>query len=114
MSGHLFESFAGMISSIPAKGIPRAVELEGRMLEDDLEHKRTSPTEDVTSILMFNLFIKTTLQQVPMLPVMVSADHVGLYRKVVIELIEAGELPQEAKEQFETTFSSIFSHALAA
>jgi hypothetical protein len=114
MSDHLFESFAGMIRTIPAKGIPRAVELEGRMLEDDLEQKRTSLTEDVTSILMFSLFIKTTLQKVPMLPVMVSADHVALYRKVVMELIEAGELPYEAKEQFEATFSPRFSHALAA
>ena len=113
MSARLFESFSGMIDSIPGKAIPRAIELERWMLEDDLEQNRCSSKEETYSILSFCRFIKAVAQGESISPVALPVSHVAYYRKVVMELIEADELPYGAKERFDQTFASGFLRALA-
>jgi hypothetical protein len=114
MSARLFESFSGMIDTIPAKGISRAVELERGMVEDDLQHERISSTNDVVSILSFCRFIKAVSHGNAIPPVVLPISHVAFYRKIVMQLIEIGELPHAAIGQFDFSFSSGFLQALEA
>lgn len=113
MNPRLFERFTAMIDKVPAKGVVRAAELECQMLQSDLARKRTLPIEEVRSILAFCEFLKMRLAtRAPhcALPM----QHLGFYRKTVERLIEARELPSEAKEQFDEAFSSGFVRSLNA
>jgi hypothetical protein len=47
----VFEYFVEMIKTLPAQAIPNALDLECRMLEDDLKHHRLVSPEDASSIL---------------------------------------------------------------
>jgi hypothetical protein len=113
MKNRLFGSFSSMIASIPVSGIPGALELEYRMLEDDLMYKRISDTEEVVSVLSFCRFIRAVADGSNILPVELPNDHVVFYREVVIRLVEAGELPANAIEQFSRTFPSGFLKILS-
>ena len=105
MTSHLFESFAQMICDIPTKGMLKAIELERQMLKNDLLYKRTADKE-AASIFNFCEFIKAVEDQDCLAPVVLPADHVVGYRKILNRLIEAGELPVVAQKQFELTFAS--------
>ena len=113
MKTHLFESFAEMVNGLPAAGILKAVELEHRMLENDLLYQRGSETCEITSVLSFCQFIGAVVRGDDIFPIELPARHVAFYRDVVKWLIAAGELPADAKEQFDSTFSSGFFKALA-
>jgi hypothetical protein len=110
MNSRHFASFAEMIDSLPVKGILKAATVERLMLEDDLAHKRTPPTEEagVHSIVNFCRFLEAARLNLDIFPVAVPVVHFVFYRKTVANLIEAGELPGRAEAQFEATFSSEF------
>ena len=101
-----FKSFAEMIDNISAKAIPKAIELEQQMLEDDLLHERISSAREAASILSFCRFITALIQGENVSSGALPAVHIVFYRKIVARLIEARELPFNAKEQFDATFSS--------
>src|SRR5258708_21981342 len=103
MKTQIFEAFAEMIDGIPAEGILKAVELERLMLKDDLLYKRVSD-EDVASIFNFCEFLKAVPEEDSIVPIELPPNHTAFYRKTVMRLIEAGELPGVAKEQFDLTF----------
>ena len=105
MSTHLFESFSQMIGEMPAKGIITAVELEHRMLTDDLARKRTLPYEEAHSVLSFCRFLEAakTGGQIP--HTVLPAVDTEFYRKTTERLVAAGELPLDANERFDATFS---------
>ena len=114
MQTRLFEAFAQMIDSIPAQAISRAIELERRMLEDDLFQRRVSSLEETaSSVLSFCQFIHAIIQGETIPPVQLPVAHIAFYRKTVMRLIEIGVLPFTAKEQFDETFSSDFLQSLA-
>jgi hypothetical protein len=114
MQTRLFEAFAQMIDSIPAQAIPRAIELERRMLEDDLFQRRVSSLEETaSSVLSFCQFIHTSLHGETIPPVDLPMAHIAFYRKTLMRLIEIGALPFTAKEQFDEMFSSDFLQSLA-
>ena len=110
MNSSHFASFAEMIGNLPAKGILKAATVERLMLEDDLAHKRTPPSDEagVHSIVNFCRFLEAAKLNLEFFPVAVSVVHFAFYRKTVAKLIEAGELPGRAQAQFEATFSSEF------
>jgi hypothetical protein len=113
MQTRLFEAFAQMIEAIPAQAIPRAMELERRMLEDDLFQKRVASLEETaSSVLSFCQFIHANLQEETIPPVQLPVAHIAFYRKTLMRLIEIGTLPFTAKEQFDATFSSSFIQSL--
>ena len=60
MNSSHFASFAEMIGNLPAKGILKAATVERLMLEDDLAHKRTPPSDEagVHSIVNFCRFLE--------------------------------------------------------
>ena len=100
-----------MIDSVPAKGVLRAVELEGQMVQNDLALKRTLPRGDECSILAFYNFLKSAAGGVDVAPSTLPIQHIVFYKKTLERLIAAGELPFEAKEQFHETFFSGFVKA---
>jgi hypothetical protein len=114
MKAPLFESFKRMMEHIPPKAMVKAIELEHEMLEDDLLYKRVAETRDIFSILSFCKFINAVAQKDNILPVALPARQVAFYRAVVNQLIRGGELPFDAKEQFDFTFCSGFLRSLAS
>ncbi len=101
-----------MIDDIPAKAIPRAIEREHGMLEDDVLHKRIPDSEkDVDSILSFCRFFRATSEGGYILPVFLPWAHIAFYSEVVKRLIRAGELPWFAQERFEQTFNTGLTQA---
>jgi hypothetical protein len=114
MKSCLFERFAAMVEKLPAKGVLRAIELECQMLQNDMAQKRTLPLNDARSILAFNDFLKSISAGICASSFTLPIQHISSCRKIVERLIEAGELPFAAKEQFEETFSSSFVKAFVS
>jgi hypothetical protein len=104
MKKELFEAFAEMIEGIPAEDILKAIERERLMLKDDLLYKRVSD-EEVASIFSFCEFIKSVTEEDNLIPIELPGNQIACFRKIVTRLVEAGELPVRAKEQFDLTFS---------
>ena len=109
MKTTLCESFAEMVDDIPAEAVPKAVEIERRMLEDDLAHERTESRVETLSLLNFCRFVEGN----DLLPAELPVTHTAFYRKTVMRLIESGILPFMAKEKFDRTFCSGFLNSLA-
>ncbi len=103
-----------MLESIPIKAVVRAADAERKMVEEDLEKKRTEHDVDITSVLGFcnflTLFHDGRHASLPELPI----EHCAFYRKIVRRLVEAGELPPESTIEFEGAFSTALSRALTA
>jgi hypothetical protein len=114
MSIALFESFSGMIDTIPAKGVLTTIELQRQMLQKDLSEKRTLPFAEVHSILTFCEFLKNATSGLRTISSALPIQHISFYRKTVGRLIETGELPFETKELFDATFSPAFLKTMAA
>jgi hypothetical protein len=104
----LFNPFCRMLDTIPVQGIPHVLELQKRMLEDDLAQKRTVPINDVRSILNFCEFVEATRQNVTVQSATLPFPHVVFYRKIVARMVEANILPAHAAAQFDATFASPF------
>jgi hypothetical protein len=112
MNCGLFETFCEMLESIPIKAVMRAADAERKMVEDDLEKKRTVPDLYVDSVLGFCNFLASAVAGIhatlPVFPV----EHCAFYRKIVQRLVDAGELPVEIVGEFERIFSRALSKAL--
>lgn len=112
MNSGLFETFCEMLESIPIKALLRAADAERKMVEDDLEKKRTVPDLYVDSVLGFCNFLTSAVAGIhatlPAFPV----EHCAFYRKIVKRLVDAGELPKEIVGEFERIFSRALSRAL--
>jgi hypothetical protein len=102
---NLFDKFAKMVTEIPDKGVLRAIELECRMVEDDLGHKRTLPLAEANSILSFHRFLKAAAGGAEVPPTTLPMNHWTFYKETVERLVEAGELPSDAQERFAAAFS---------
>jgi hypothetical protein len=111
----LFERFMAMIDSLPAKGVLRGFELECQMLQNDLSQKRrTLSLENTRSILTFGNFLKSAASGIGVASSTLPLRNIGFYKQTVERLIEAGQLPFGAKEQFDETFSLAFLKAFAS
>ncbi|HSY43106.1 MAG TPA: hypothetical protein VK811_04295 [Candidatus Acidoferrum sp.] len=101
----IFRVFAKMIGNVPTMAILRALEVECKMLEDDLAHKRLSMTMDTVSILCFREFAQMAklgifLHRSMYLP----PDHIDFYKETIVRLVQAGELPPSAMNEFDHVF----------
>ena len=105
MSSHLFESFSKMIDKLPAKGIFSAMEREYQMLENDLATNRPVPKQEAHSILTYYRFLNAARSGTLPGPTLLPPGDMAFFRKTTERLIEAGELPARAKEQFDAVFS---------
>ena len=105
----IFSIFSRMIGNIPAPAILKALDAECRMLEDDFKHFRLNAinaTEDALSILCFRGFVQmakseSILRCSKQLPL----EHVEFYRETTNRLIEVGELPSSAIDEFDYAFN---------
>ena len=111
MNWGLFESFCEMLESIPIKAVLRAVDAERKMVEDDLDKKRTERDEYVTSVLGFCNFLMLAVCGVYDTITSLPSEHRAVYRKIVQRLVDAGELPSEITGHFEKIFSPAFDSA---
>ena len=105
MSSRLFESFSKMIEKLPARGVIPATDREYQMLENDLATNRPVPRQEVHSILSFCRFLAAIRSGLTVSPTILSPVHTAFYRKTLERLIEAGELPSTAEEEFDEAFT---------
>ena len=102
----VMDDFAKTVETLSAGAILNVLELESKLLEFDPENYRLYLPADAYSIFCFRQFVrsvklgKTTSRCKPLPP-----EHVKFYRQTVTRLIEANELPQSARQQFDNTFS---------
>ncbi|HEV2327902.1 MAG TPA: hypothetical protein VGY56_03830 [Verrucomicrobiae bacterium] len=105
MEFRIFELFARMVRKLPAEGILKTLDLECRMLKNDIEHNRLPLPKDASSIFYFKEFVHAvklgqTLNGGRALP----ADHIEFFKETIVRLVLAGELPQAAMDQFDRAF----------
>jgi hypothetical protein len=103
-----------MVQRLPAKAIIQGLELEYRMLQNDLEFHRYDLTEEAKSILYFREFIYIAKFGSSMYwtgPFLL--ENWEFYRQTVIRLIEANELPSDALEKFDDIFVPTHFHLAA-
>jgi hypothetical protein len=105
----IFGRFTRTITNLPAEAVIKALDLECKMLEEDLDHQRLSSSEDASSILCFRQFVRMAKFGAAMrCTKALSPDHIDFYKETIVRLIQANELPESAMEQFDYTFHSIF------
>jgi len=100
----LYNVFAATIDEMPAQVIPKALELQRKMLEEDLAGKRTMPMNEVRSILSFCRFMEVVRQGGECLPIAVPEKHFEFYRETVERLVRANILTSQATDQFDLVF----------
>jgi hypothetical protein len=110
----MFKLFSETIDGMPAPAVRHFINRIHATFEDALLYKRIDETREVHSILCFCQFMNTIFEDDVIFPVDgLPVQHVALYGKIVIHLIEAGELPPAARAKFEATFSTGFMRSLA-
>jgi hypothetical protein len=113
VNAHTFETFRGMIDSLPSKTVPKAVGMVRCTLEKDLALGRTQPNEDTASILAFCRFLEGAIHSNLTLPQTMPMEHWTFYVKTVERLVTAEELPGRVKEEIEAAFHNVFCCIMA-
>jgi hypothetical protein len=109
MPVQIFARFTRALTDLPVEAVIRALDLECKMLDDDLAHERLPSSEDAASILCFGQFVRmakvdAAMRRVKPLP----PDHVEPYKETIVRLVQADELPASAMQRFDHTFQSVF------
>ncbi|HLZ55229.1 MAG TPA: hypothetical protein VKS19_12170 [Verrucomicrobiae bacterium] len=103
-----------MIDGIPAEAIVAVVKREAQMLAEDLARGRMPLAGEAHSILSFCRFLEASQSGAKISPVALPMTDTAFYRKTTERLVQAGKLPSDAKEQFDTVFSRPALKALIA
>jgi hypothetical protein len=105
MSHRLFELFAKMVTALPVRAISKALELQCKMLEDDIERYRINFPEDTRAILSFQQFVlRAKLGQATEGVKTFSADYLEFFKETIVRLVQEKELPSAAMDQFDHAF----------
>lgn len=107
MQHRIFELFTKMVTNLPPQAIFKALDLECQMLKNDVEHNRRPLPEDAFSVFYFREFVKAIRLGRPLnygrpLP----PDHIEFFKKTMVRLVKANELPSSAMDQFDYAFVS--------
>lgn len=102
----IFRVFSKTIGSLPAQAVLKALEVECQMLQDDLMRYDRELTDDGLSILYFGQYV----QMVKTGNIMrcsrhLPHEHVEFYKETIVRLVQAGELPALAMDEFDYVFS---------
>ena len=98
----MFDSFADMIENIPPTAILRVLQREQHMLEEDLICQRPVPFKEAESILNFCRFIAAAREEhQTRFSNPLPQSHLEFYRKTVERLIDAEQLPFDARMEFD-------------
>jgi hypothetical protein len=108
MELQIFGSFTKMINGLPTRAVLMALDLECKMLKNDIEVHRLDFSEDAFSIMSFRQFVRLAKQDEAMQCLKpLPPDHLEFYKKTIVRLIQANELPSSAMKLFDKTFRSI-------
>lgn len=100
-----FDLFAEKIITMPAKAILGALDLDCKLLEQDLAQFRASFADDEYSILCFRQFIRSARSGVGVFPRQcLPPNHLALYKHTVVRLVHEDQLPTKAMEHFRGAF----------
>jgi hypothetical protein len=111
----MFELFARTVDGMPPRAVLSLLKRESESIKDALRHKRIQETQEIGSILSFCQFMDTIAEEGMVFPVAeLPVRHIGFYRKIVMRLIDAGEIPESTKAKFDTAFSLGFLRSLAS
>jgi hypothetical protein len=105
MGAHLFGPFSKMIDKVPAGAVVAVAERQRQVLADDLAHGRTGLDGEARSVLSFCRFLQAAQSGAEISPVGLPLDDTAFYRKTTERLVAAGELPPNAREQFDQVFT---------
>jgi hypothetical protein len=94
---------------MPAKKILKTIEIEGQMLKDESLQQKVEE-QDLATISSFCEFVKAASVGEVISPVELPLNYRKDCRKIILRLIEAGELPSVAQEQFNLTFKLSKNH----
>jgi hypothetical protein len=116
MKFRLFGLFCELIDRTPVQAVLPVVEVEYRMMEQDFTSKRVSLTEEVNSVWSFCNFLLAAGYGYGsrVVGTILPLEHFAFYRNTVERLVEAGELPGNAKERFDDAFSTSLASELAS
>jgi hypothetical protein len=103
MKSSIYDSFAAMIETLPARAIIRALDRQRCMLEEDLALQRPVPLKDAESILNFCHFVEAVREGLPgwAFTSPPSPRHLEFYRKTLERLVASEELPYDARTEFD-------------
>lgn len=94
---------------LPPQEILKALELECKTLEKDLEYHHLSTPEDYYSIFCFRQFVRMSQHNELMrCSTSLPPEHIKFYKQIIDRLVDANELPSSAIEQFGITFPPAF------
>lgn len=94
-----------MIDKVPAGAVVAVAERQGQVLAEDLARGRSRLDGEARSILSFCRFLKAARTGDQIFPVGLSMTDTAFYRKTTERLVAAGELPPDARDQFDRFFS---------
>ena len=101
----IFRIFSKMIGNIPASAILEALDVECKMLADDVKHSRLNLTGDALSIFCFRGFVQMVKRgNVPHCSTHLPPEHIEFYKETIIRLIQAEELPSSSINEFDCAF----------
>jgi hypothetical protein len=102
----IFDLFTKMIRDVPARAVLKALALECKTLEDDLNQNRSVLTLDVFSILYFGQFVSMAKRGKTMCVVEAfPPEHIEFYKETIVRLVEANQLLPSAVVEFDQTFT---------
>ena len=90
---------------MPAGAIVAVAERQSQVLAEDLARGRTRFDGEAQSILSFCRFLKAARTGDPIFPVGLPISDTAFYRKTTERLVAAGELPPDARDQFDRVFT---------
>ena len=90
------------LEQLPPSAVIKTLDLQCRMLAEDVQRGRPAPASEVASIQGFYHFIVSVNrdQSQPVKPWPVRLEHLKCFLNLLERLIRAGELPPEAMTQF--------------
>ena len=100
-----FDLFEEKIITMPATAILNALDLDCKLLEQDLSTFRSSFAEDEYSVLCFRQFVRSVKSGAGVLPRRcLPPEHLELYKHTVVRLVHEGQLPSTAMDHFDGAF----------
>ncbi len=113
MNHRPFEMFCEMIDGLPPEAVLKAAAVELGLLNGDLASGRTVPSQDTTLIRTFCRFLEGATHGRLVLPPTMPMTYWIFYERTVERLVAAGELPRNAKEDFEAANHAAFFRIMA-
>jgi hypothetical protein len=109
----LFESFCEMMDTLPAAAVKKAAAVERRVLEEDTAMGREESVCETASILAFCRFLESAGDDNAAFPPNMPLEHWSHYTRIVLKLVQAGELSPAAKDHFEGECGKVLLHAFS-